>query len=203
MRVLVTGGTGYLGRALVRALATRGHAPVVFARGATQSGLGAAAIDGDVRDRDALASAALVGRLLADHFAGRLPGLIGADRRWSFSYVDDVATGHVLALERGRVGGRYVLGGENAPPLRVFELARDLTGCPLPRRIPYWLATLVARLEETRAALTSRAPLLTRGVVEIFRHEWALDSRVAVAELDYRIRPLEDGVRRTIQELTE
>ena len=57
MRVLVTGGTGYLGRAIVRALMTRGHEPVVFARGASTAGLPARAIDGDVRDRAALAAA--------------------------------------------------------------------------------------------------------------------------------------------------
>ena len=58
MRVLVTGGTGYLGQAIVRALATRGHTPVVFARRATQAQLPGDAIDGDVRDRAALLAAA-------------------------------------------------------------------------------------------------------------------------------------------------
>ena len=54
MRVLVTGGTGYLGRAIVRAVVDRGHEPVVFARNATRAGVPGRAIDGDVRDRAAL-----------------------------------------------------------------------------------------------------------------------------------------------------
>ncbi len=58
MKVLVTGGTGYLGRAIVRALAARGHEPVVFSRHATASGLPGTAVDGDVRDRTALDRAA-------------------------------------------------------------------------------------------------------------------------------------------------
>src|SRR5205085_4199645 len=58
VNVLVTGGTGYLGRAVVRALAARGHAVVVFARGATRSGLPGTLVDGDVRDRAALERAA-------------------------------------------------------------------------------------------------------------------------------------------------
>ena len=58
MKVLVTGGTGYLGRAVVRALAARGHAPVVFARTARQSGLPGTPSDGDIRDRAALETAA-------------------------------------------------------------------------------------------------------------------------------------------------
>ncbi len=58
MRVLVTGGTGYLGRAIVRAVADRGHEPVVFARHATRARLPGRAIDGDVRDRAAFEAAA-------------------------------------------------------------------------------------------------------------------------------------------------
>jgi uncharacterized protein YbjT (DUF2867 family) len=58
MRVLVTGGTGYLGSAIVRALAAAGHAPVVFARRASVSRLPGTPIDGDVRDRAAVRRAA-------------------------------------------------------------------------------------------------------------------------------------------------
>ena len=58
MRVLVTGGTGYLGRAIVGALAARGHDVVVFARTAAASGLPGVLVDGDVRDRAALERAA-------------------------------------------------------------------------------------------------------------------------------------------------
>ena len=58
MKVLVTGGTGYLGRAVVSALAARGHDLVIFARRATGSGLPGTAVDGDIRDRAALERAA-------------------------------------------------------------------------------------------------------------------------------------------------
>src|SRR5689334_10423113 len=58
MRVLVTGGTGYLGRAVARALAARGHDLVIFSRAASRSGLAGTLVDGDVRDAAALARAA-------------------------------------------------------------------------------------------------------------------------------------------------
>lgn len=309
MRVLVTGGTGYLGRAIVRALAARGHEPVVFARHATGAGLPGRAVDGDVRDARALVIAArgadamchtaalvtvwrpdprdfdavnvgglehalaavrelglarlvytssflarppaghaaplhandyqrtkaaalvvaerardagvpivimqpgvvygpgvlsegnLLGRMLADHLAGKLPGLIGADRTWSFSWVDDVAAAHVAAAERGVVGRTYQLGGENLPQMRPFEWLREARGVRLPRRLPYWLAKAIGALEETRARLTGSQPLLTRKTVEILRCDWPMEHDDAARDLGYRITPLAEGLALTLAEL--
>jgi farnesol dehydrogenase len=309
MKVLVTGGTGYLGRAVVSALASRGHDVVVFARSASRSGLPGTAIDGDIRDRaaveraaagcDAISHAAalvsiwrrrradfdeinvgglrnvltaaaahriprllytssfvaipprgrvepllandyqrtkveadrvagqavgdgaplirvypgvvygpgpftegnLVGRLIADHLKHRLPGLVGPEQRWSYAYVDDVAAGHCAALERGRVGGRYALGGENAPQRRVFEILQQLTGRRLPPRIPFPIALLMGAAEELRVTLFGGTPLITRGAVEIFRHDWSLDSAEAIRDLGYTLTPLDRGVKQTLQSI--
>ncbi len=309
MKVLVTGGTGYLGRSVVHALAARGHDLVVFARSASRSGLPGTAVDGDIRDRaaieraatgcDAIAHAAalvsiwrerredfddinvgglrnvlavaatlrtprvlytssfvalpprgrtepiaandyqrtkvladrladdavregsplirvypgvvygpgsftegnLVGRLIADHLKHRLPGLIGPEHPWSYSYVDDVAAGHCEALERGRIGGRYALGGENAPQRRVFEIVYEQTGRRPPLRIPFPVADLLGAAEEARVSLFGGTPLVTRGAVEIFRHDWSLDSSEAIRELAYTMTPLAHGVRRTLESI--
>jgi len=303
MRVLVTGGSGYLGSAIVKALATRGHEPIVFARHASAAGLPGRAVDGNVRDRmavrraaegvDAIVHAAalvsawhpqpstfddvnvggleatldaarafgirrivytssflarppadspvalaandyqrtksrarevahaaideglplvslvpgvvygpgeategnLIGRMVADHLAGRLPGLIGAERCWSYAYVNDVAEAHVSALTPGVPTGEYLLGGDNAPQMRVFEIIRDETGAALPWRIPYALATAMGWVEEMRAGLTGRPPAITRGIVEILRHDWSMSSTRSVEALNYRITPLETGMR--------
>ena len=121
--------------------------------------------------------------------------MIGAERLWSYAFVDDVADAHVAALEIGGIGEEYLLGGENAPQMRVFEIVRELTGAPLPRRLPYAVASAAARFEEARARLTGRPPLITRGVVEILRHDWSMDSRRAIDELGYRVTPLVSGLK--------
>jgi farnesol dehydrogenase len=136
--------------------------------------------------------------MVADHLAGRLPGLLGAECRWSYAFVGDVAAGHVAALERGRIGGRYQLGGENARQMAVFEIVRDLTGAALPWRIPASAAVVVGLAEELRAALTGRPPRLTVGTVEILQRDWVLDSSVAERELGYRVTPLPQGVRAVV-----
>jgi hypothetical protein len=100
----------------------------------------------------------LIGRMIADHIAGKLPGLLGAERRWSFAWVDAVAAAHVAALEHRTPQAGYQVGGPNLPQITPFEVLRRLTGTRLPRRLPLWIGPPVAWLDETRARLTGRAP---------------------------------------------
>ncbi len=142
----------------------------------------------------------LVGRMVADHVAGRLPGVIGADRVWSFAWVEDVAAAHVAALERGRAGERYFVGGENERQMVLFEALRDLTGRRLPRRIPAPVGVAVGMIEEWRAAMTGHVPLLTVGTVEILQRDWPLDSTLAIRDLGYHITPVRAGMKRLVEE---
>jgi NAD+-dependent farnesol dehydrogenase len=306
MRVLITGATGYLGRALVSAFQASGHSTVAFSRHAGASGLPGEIVDGDVRDAAALARAArgcdalchsaalvsvwrkrpedfddinvgglrnaldaaraagigrvvytssflalppsgastpgrwndyqrtkvladelasravadgapvvrvypgvlygpgvltegnLIGTMVSDHLRGKLLGIVGADCVWSYAWLGDVAQGHVAAVERGRPGERYRLGGENHRQMRVFERVRELTGRALPRRLPAWLAVAIGAIEEFRAGLTGRTPLVTAGTVKILTQDWTMDSSLAVGELGYSITPLEDGIARVV-----
>jgi len=68
-------------------------------------------------------------------------------------------------------------------------------------RIPYPLAAAIGVVAQWRARLTGHLPLVTRGTVDIFRHDWPLDSRPAQADLGYRITPLADGFRSLLPEL--
>jgi farnesol dehydrogenase len=144
----------------------------------------------------------LIGRLIADHLKGRLPGLIGPENLWSYAYVDDVAAGHCAALEGGAIGAQYALGGENASQMRVFDLVSQITGRRRPRRIPFGVATALGAAEELRVNLFGGTPLVTRGVVDIFRHDWSLDSGPAIRDIGYSITPLDEGVRRTVESIT-
>ena len=143
----------------------------------------------------------LVARMIADHLNGRLPGLVGpGDRRWSYAYVEDVAEGHALALEKGKAGDRFVLGGENATLQQLFALLREIAGAAPPRvQIPYAVASLVGRAQWLWAELTGHPPQLTHSEVAVFREEWACDSGKAVSALGYEWRPLAEGLRETVR----
>jgi farnesol dehydrogenase len=140
----------------------------------------------------------LVGGMVADHLRGRLPGVIGADRIWSLSYVEDVAAAHVAALDAGTPGARYLLGGENAPQMRVFDIVRTLTGRRQPRRIPDWFASPAAFAYELRASWFGVPPLVTTGTLEVLLRDWPLGHAQAADDLGYQVTRLEDGVARMV-----
>ncbi len=148
--------------------------------------------DGRAKATWSVASSATISR-------GRLPGIVGADRIWSFAHVEDVVRAHVAALTTGRAGAEVIVGGENAPQVRLFEYLRELRGTPLPRRIPFGAAWALASIEEARTRLTGRPPLLTRGAIEIFRHDWPLDSRASGSGPGYRPIGLREGLRRLLE----
>jgi NAD+-dependent farnesol dehydrogenase len=142
----------------------------------------------------------LVARLVSDHLRGKLPALVGpGNRLWSYSYVDDVAVGHGLALEKGRRGERYFLCGQNATLTELFALVQEMTGVAPPRwHLPYPVASALGRGMWIWAELTGLAPQMTQGEVGVFREHWAYSSAKAERELGYRSRPLREGLRATI-----
>jgi hypothetical protein len=85
----------------------------------------------------------------------------------------------------------------------VFEIVQQLTGRRPPPRIPFPIADLMGRAEELRVTLFGGVPLVTRGAVDIFRHDWSLDSVDAVRDLGYAITPLGEGVRRTVASIRD
>jgi farnesol dehydrogenase len=148
-----------------------------------------------------LTEANLVVKMVRDHLAGRLPGIVGpGDRLWSYAFADDVAEAHVAALERGRPGQRYFLAGENVSLVDFFARVQALTGVrPPTRHIPYGVAAVLGRALHLWAELTGAVPELTHEVVGVFREHWAYDSGKAQAELGYRRRPLAEGLGQTLE----
>jgi len=173
--------------AVARRAAADGHDVVIVYPGVVYG-------PGDMTDGN------IVARMVADHLNGRLPALVGpADRRWSYAFVEDVAEGHAQALERGRPGERFVLGGEDATLAELFALVRDMTGHAPPRlRLPYGVASAIGRAQWLWAEATGHVPQLTHGEVGVFREHWACDSTKAVERLGYRPRPLAEGLGETI-----
>jgi nucleoside-diphosphate-sugar epimerase len=147
----------------------------------------------------------LVVRHILDLLHRRLPALLGAPgRRWSYVFVDDVARGIGLALERGRPGARYVLGGENVTLGDFYGIVEELSGVPVPRRrLPDGLAKTLGAAQKGWARLRRTTPALTPDLVEVYRHDWAYSSARAAADLGYSFRRLREGIAATLAWLRE
>ena len=135
----------------------------------------------------------LVGRLIRDHLAGRLPGIIGADRTWAFSFVDDVADAHVRAMAEGEPGADYA---PVAKTRRRCGLSRSsgIDRRPLPRRIPASVAFLVGLADEI-GRRWGDSQTYARNCADSGAR-LALGQRAYhLKELSYRMTPLVTGIR--------
>jgi len=132
---------------------------------------------------------------------GRFPVLLaGGVNVANYAFVDDLVRGHVLAMEKGRTGERYILGGENVSLARLFDLVDEVTGKRhLRLSLPAWLAMAYSRLEKRKAEWLGLYPRVTPGWVETFLQDWAYSSAKAERELGYTITPLKEGIRLTCE----
>lgn len=140
-------------------------------------------------------------RLIDDYDRGRLPVLLNRGRNVAnWVLVDDVVEGLRLAMERGRIGERYVLGGENAS-LREFFRAIDEVSGKRHFQLPLLVfgPLLFARMLERRAKWLGIHPAITPGWVRTFAVDWVYSSAKAEHKLGYRPTPLLEGLRITYQ----
>lgn len=138
------------------------------------------------------------GQLVLDAAAGRMPAYV--DTGLNIVHVDDVASGHLLAYERGKAGERYILGGQDMSLREILGVIAGLTGRTPPRvRLPYGVVLPIAYLAEGFARLSGRSGRITLEGVRMSRKKMFFSSAKAVRELGYQWRPpvqaFEDAIR--------
>jgi dihydroflavonol-4-reductase len=129
------------------------------------------------------------GQLVLDYLNGRVPGYV--DTQLNVAHVDDVALGHVLALERGSAGRSYILGGENYTLKRLLGTLAAITGLPAPHlRVPRAFALGVARVSDfVEGSLLHRHPSVPLEAARMSTTHMAFDDTRARRELGYAPRP--------------
>jgi dihydroflavonol-4-reductase len=133
------------------------------------------------------------GKMILDAAAGRMPAYI--DTGLNIVHVDDVAEGHVLAMEKGTIGQRYVLGGENMLLRDILALIADVAHRRPPFiRLPEAAIWPIALIMEKTAAFTGIEPLATRDHLKMARKKMFFSSAKAMRELGYRPRPARAAV---------
>ncbi len=138
--------------------------------------------------------------LMIDQYdRGKMPILLnGGVNVGNYVFIEDLVRGHILAMEKGRIGERYILGGENATLKHFFELVDEISGKKhIQFNLPSRAGLAFGGIQKFMANKFGIYPQITTGWVETFLQDWAYTSKKAELELGYTFKPLREGIRLT------
>lgn len=143
------------------------------------------------------------GKIILDFIRGRMPAYV--DTGLNIVGVEDVAKGHLLAETRGKVGERYILGGENWSLEEILEALAQISGKRTPRvRIPWLVALLAGSLDNFFVGtLLRREPFIPLEGVQMARYKMYVSSEKAQRDLGYDPRPVAQALREAVQYFRE
>jgi dihydroflavonol-4-reductase len=138
------------------------------------------------------------GKFILDFIRGKIPAYV--DTGLNLVDVRDVAQGHLLAAEKGRVGEKYILGYRNMTLREILQTLAGIVGRPAPRvRIPHWVPLAVAAVDTGWARLMHGLPRFELDAVRLSRKKMFFDSGKAVRELGLPQTPVEEPLRRAVE----
>ncbi len=137
------------------------------------------------------------GRMIVEAAAGRMPAFV--DTGLNMVHVEDVAAGHLMAFERGQIGERYILGGQNASLAEILATVATQMGRRPPRvKLPRTALMPVAFAAEIGARFTGREPMVTMDGLRLSKNRMYFSTAKAERELGYRARPYAEGIKDAI-----
>jgi dihydroflavonol-4-reductase len=136
------------------------------------------------------------GRIVVDFLKKKFPAYV--DTGLNLVDATECARGHVMALEKGRIGERYILGGENLTLKQILDKLAEITGLPSPKvRVPYFLALATGVVDEVfTGRIRGREPRATIDAVRMGRKKMFVSSAKAERELGWEIVPVDGALRR-------
>ena len=140
-------------------------------------------------------------KMIKQYMEGRWRFIPG-DGRSSANYVfiEDVVTGHLLAMEKGNPGERYVLGGDHISYTQLFQHIKEASGVHKKLyKVPLWIMLATAEGMKVLSRISHRPPLIVPGLVRKFNHNWIVSSEKAVRELGYTPISVEEGIKQTVE----
>jgi dihydroflavonol-4-reductase len=139
------------------------------------------------------------GRIVVDFLKKKFPAYV--DTGLNLVDVTECARGHIAAIEKGRSGERYILGGENLTLKQILDKLAAITGLPSPKvRVPYALALATGVVDEIfTGRLRGREPRATIDAVRMGRKKMFVSSAKAERELGWKVAPVDDALRRAAE----
>ncbi|MBU8891716.1 MAG: NAD-dependent epimerase/dehydratase family protein [Bacteroidales bacterium] len=120
----------------------------------------------------------------------------------NYVYIEDVAIGHLLAMEKGRKGHTYLLGGENYDYVTFYKKLGKVSGIKRKMyKVPLWTQIIFAGFQLFRAKRFGKEPVITPKWIAKGRYNWELSPEKAIHELGLPVTPFEEGLKKTIEYL--
>ena len=143
------------------------------------------------------------GRVVLDFLRGKIPAYVGT----GLNLVDvaDVVAGHILAMEHGVSGQRYLLGNRNLSLKQIFKLLEELTGRPAPKlRLPFWVAMGAGYIDQAwEGMLLHREPKIPLEGLKVSKTPMYVSCQKAVTELGLPQSPVEGALEKAIRWFTD
>lgn len=138
--------------------------------------------------------------MIKKYISGKWRFIPGDGKRiGNYVFVEDVVSGHLLAMEKGRAGERYVLGGEDLSYNQLFELIRVSSSLRVPLyKVPLWILFLAAAIMILITKITGKPPLIVPSWVRKLTRNWIVSSEKAIRQLGYRPIAAREGIERTV-----
>jgi dihydroflavonol-4-reductase len=138
------------------------------------------------------------GRIIVDFLNGRMPAYV--DTGLNIAAVEDIAAGHLLAAEKGRIGERYLLGARNMTLKEILDTLAAIAGRPAPRvRLPHAVAIAAAHASELFSRVTGREPGIPLEGAKMSRYRMFVASDKAARELGYARGAVEPAFERAVR----
>jgi dihydroflavonol-4-reductase len=175
----------FLAEEVVKSMVTEQGLPAVIVNPSTPVG------PGDIKPTP-------TGRMIVEAASGRMPAYV--DTGLNIVHVDDVAEGHLLALDKGRVGERYILGGDNLALADILIRIAEITGGRPPlMKLPRWPLFPLAWGAEAWARLAGGEPFVTVDGLKMAKIHMFFSSAKAERELGYRHRPADQALDAAVE----
>ncbi len=174
----------YIAEEKVREMIKKAKLPAVIVNPSTPIG------PGDIKPTP-------TGRIIIEAASGRMPAYV--DTGLNIVHVDDVADGHILAFEKGRIGERYILGGENLTLRELLEKIAQFTGRSAPKiRLSPNMILPLAYVVEFISQITKKEPFITVDGVLMSKKKMFFSIEKAKRELRYNPRPADEAIKDSI-----
>ncbi len=175
----------YQAEQIVKQLTTDHHLPIIIVNPSTPIG------PGDIRPTP-------TGRIVLDTLMGRMPAYVNTGL--NIAHVDDIAHGHLLALQHGKTGEQYILGGDNLTLLQILQSIDEITGIRKNRiNMPISMMLPIAWCMEKIASITHSEPRATVDSIHMAKNLMFFSSLKAQQELGYHYRPAIEALKDAVK----